>query len=90
MGRNKLLAKTLFFEVLMPIVDRVLDGLLIYHYYQAGKTWWMLTTIAAVLLPGTFECLYWLSKCRTESKRDLLKWFLFAGPLTLPFTSIVW
>ena len=82
--------RSFMFDVLLPIVDKILDGLLIYHYYTDEKYVWMGTTLGAIALPGFLEMVYWLMHCRSEDSRRIIAWIVFFGPFTFPISIIVW
>ena len=90
MGHKILILRTLFLDVLLPILDKVLDGFLIYQYYTASKFLWMATTIGAIALPGTLEMVYWLLNIRHEPTLRVLFWTVCFGPILFPISTILW
>ena len=48
----KSLVRVLLYDVLVAMVHIGVDGFLIYSYLNEGNTWWGVTTITAVCLPG--------------------------------------
>ena len=82
--------KTLVFNVLFAISDKVFDSLLIYNYYKNGDLWWMSLTILAIALPGILEVFYSICTCWRQYRfKDFLIWFIFFGPVLFPVSSIV-
>jgi len=87
-----LLFKVLLFDVLLPIVDKVFDGLTIYHFITNGDIWWAVGTIGIVMMPGFLELFAWTySFCRGEtSTKSCSLWIIFFGPVLYPISNIIW
>ena len=87
-----LLFKVLLFDVLLPIVDKVFDGLTIYHFINNGDIWWAVGTIGIVMMPGFLELFAWTySFCRGEtSTKSCSLWIIFFGPVLYPISNIIW
>ena len=87
-----LLFKVLLFDVLLPIVDKIFDGLTIYHFITNGDIWWAVGTIAIIMMPGFLELFAWTySYCRGDtSTKSCSLWIIFFGPVLYPFSTIIW
>ena len=50
--------KVLLFDVQLPMIDRLLDLLLLFRYVIHGENFWCLMTCIVILIPAVFELLY--------------------------------
>lgn len=89
-----LTAKLLLFDILLPVLDKVFDGLNIKGFYDRGDYYWMACTASVIALPGAMEALIWIldTTCLFGQSSCWMatKWFLCFGPLTFPIGTIVW
>ena len=87
-----LLFKVLLFDILLPIVDKIFDGLTIYHFINNGDIWWAVGTIGIIMMPGFLELFAWTySYCRGDtSTKACSLWIIFFGPILYPISTIVW
>lgn len=48
----RILTRVLLYDVVLAMVYIMVDGYLIYSYFNTGDSWWAAATITAVCLPG--------------------------------------
>ena len=87
-----LVIKVIFIDILLPILDKVFDGLTIYHFITNKDIWWAVATIGIIMMPGILELFSWTySCCRGDTPtKTCFKWSVFFGPILYPFSTIIW
>lgn len=84
--------KNFFFELILPVVEKVLQGINIYLLFQNNDNYWAMATILIILLPGIAELLYWTVECcrGTSSNTKICKWIWGFGPFTFHIGVWMW
>ena len=85
-------AKNFFFDLVLPIVEKVFQGFNIYFLFMNSDTYWAVATILVILLPGMAELLYWTVECcrGTSSNGRICKWIWGFGPFTFHIGVWCW
>jgi len=87
------LVRVLLYDVVLATIHILVDAWLIYSYVTAGDTWWAVTTITAVCLPGLLELLtytYSFLHGDLSGVKEYIFWGVCFGPLLFPISLVVW
>jgi len=87
------LVRVLLYDVVLATIHILVDAWLIYSYVTDGDTWWAVTTITAVCLPGLLELLtytYSFLHGDLSGVKEYIFWGVCFGPLLFPISLVVW